>query len=166
MLRALTLAALLLGLLLPAAAAPAAAPKADLVDLEDEVMCVTCKVPLNIAEGSQPDSQRDRIRELIAEGKTKDEIKTTLVAEYGPDVLALPDSEGVGITAYVIPLALGAIVVAALVLLVPRWRRREATGMASADGPAAGDGDGPAGPRELSDDDAARLDADLARYDA
>jgi cytochrome c-type biogenesis protein CcmH len=161
--RALILAVLVLGLLSPAAAAAAAAPKADLVDLEDEVMCVTCKVPLNIAEGAQPDSQRTRIRELIAEGKTKDEIKTTLVAEYGPDVLALPDSDGVGITAYVIPLALGAIVVAALALLVPRWRRREATGMATADGRA--DDDSTTGPRELSDDDAARLDADLARYD-
>ena len=163
MLRALAIAALML-VLLPAAAPAAAAPKADLVDLEDEVMCVTCKVPLNIAEGSQPDSQRDRIRELIAEGKDKDEIKATLVADYGPDVLALPDSDGVGITAYAIPLVLGAIVVAALALLVPRWRRREATGMASADGRAAGDGT--PGARELSDDDAARLDADLARYDA
>ena len=162
MLRALILATLSL-VLVPVAASAAAAPKADLVDLEDEVMCVTCKVPLNIAEGSQPDSQRDRIRELIAEGKTKAEIKTTLVADYGPDVLALPDSDGVGITAYAIPLVLGAIVVGALVLLVPRWRRREATGMASADGPAAA---GAAAARELSDDDAARLDADLARYDA
>jgi cytochrome c-type biogenesis protein CcmH len=160
--RAMTLAALVLGLLLSPAAA-AAAPKADLVDLEDEVMCVTCKVPLSIAEGSQPDSERNRIRELIAEGKTKAQIKDTLVAELGPQVLALPDSGGVGITAYAIPLALGAIIVAALALLVPRWRRREATGMASADGPgAAGQG---TGTNDLSDDDAARLDADLARYD-
>lgn len=156
--RALVLALLALGLLLFPAAATAAAPKADLVDLEDEVMCVTCKVPLNIAEGAQPDSQRDRIRELIAEGKTKEQIKTTLVAEYGPDVLALPESGGVGITAYAIPLALGAIVIAALVLLVPRWRRRTPAGMATADGPGTGT-------RELSDGDAARLDADLARYD-
>jgi len=161
MLRALVLAAFLLVLVPAAASAAAAAPKADLVDLEDEVMCVTCKVPLNIAEGSQPDSQRDRIRELIAEGRTKAEIKTTLVADYGPDVLALPDSEGVGITAYAIPLVLGAIVIGALVLLVPRWRRREATGTASADGPPV---EG-AATRDLSDDDAARLDADLARYD-
>jgi cytochrome c-type biogenesis protein CcmH len=156
--RALTLAALALGLLAPAAAA-AAAPKADLVDLEDEVMCVTCKVPLNIAEGSQPDSERNRIRELIAEGKTKQQIKDTLVAELGPQVLALPDSHGIGITAYAIPLVLGAIVVAALALLVPRWRRRTPTGVATADGPSSG-------ARELSDADAARLDADLARYEA
>jgi len=160
--RALLVGALLLGLLSPAAAW-AAAPKTDLVDLEDEVMCVTCKIPLNIAEGAQPDSQRDRIRELIAEGKTKDQIKDTLVAELGPQVLALPEGDGVGITAYAIPLVLGAILVAALVLLVPRWRRREATGMATADGPAAEAGT--TGARDLSDDDAARLDADLARYE-
>ena len=161
--RPLVLAALAFGLLLVPAAGWAAAPKADLVDLEDEVMCVTCKVPLNIAEGAQPDSERTRIRELIAEGKTKQQIKTTLVAEYGPDVLALPDSGGVGITAYAIPLALGAIVVAALALLVPRWRRRAPAGMVTAEGPADGPG---AGTGDLSDADAARLDADLARYDA
>lgn len=157
--RALALVALAVGLLAPAAAY-AAAPRADLVDIEDEVMCVTCKVPLNIAEGSQPDSQRDRIRELIAEGKTKEQIKRQLVAEYGPDVLALPDTKGVGITAYAIPLVLGAVVIAALALLVPRWRRRTPAGIATADGPASA---GTA--RELSAGDAARLDADLARYD-
>ena len=144
-------------LLLLAASAPAAAPRADLVDIEDEVMCVTCKVPLNIAEGTQPDSQREFIRGLIAQGRTKPQIKEALVAEYGPDVLALPDDEGFGITAYAIPLALGALVVAALALLVPRWRRRPAAGMSK----AAGAGTAPA----LSDDDARRLDEDLARYE-
>ncbi len=159
--RAVVLAALALTLAGPASGL-AAAPKADLVDLEDEVMCVTCKVPLNIAEGAQPDSQRDRIRELIAEGRTKTQIKQVLVAEYGPDVLALPDPKGVGITAYAIPLALGAILVAALALFIPRWRRRPPAGMVSADGAAAGPGHAGG---ELSDGDAARLDADLARYD-
>jgi cytochrome c-type biogenesis protein CcmH/NrfF len=157
--RATTLAALLVALLAPAGAL-AAAPKTDLTDVEDEVMCVTCKVPLNIAEGAQPDGERARIRELIAEGKTKAQIKQVLVAEYGPDVLALPDTKGVGITAYAIPLVLGAIVVAALVALVPRWRRRTPAGMT----PAAAGG-GPAPPVELDAADARRLDADLARYD-
>jgi cytochrome c-type biogenesis protein CcmH/NrfF len=137
----------------------AAAPRADLVDIEDEVMCVTCKVPLNIAEGAQPDSQRARIRELIAEGKTKPQIKRVLVAEYGQDVLALPDSGGFGLTAYLIPLALLAVVLAVLALLVPRWRRRPAAGIAR--GAAAGDA-----ADELSDADAKRLDEDLARYEA
>ena len=157
--RALALAVALAAiLLLPThVLAAAAAPKADLVDIEDEVMCVTCKVPLNIAEGAQPDSQRALIRDLIAQGRTKPEIKQALVAEYGPDVLALPDDDGFGITAYAIPLALGALVVAVLALLVPRWRRRAPAGMTSAAGARGATG--------LSADDARRLDEDLARYE-
>ena len=153
-------AAAFVALLTLSASAPAAAtaPKADLVDIEDEVMCVTCKVPLNIAEGTQPDSQREFIRGLIAQGRTKPQIKEALVAEYGPDVLALPEDEGFGITAYAIPIALGVLVVAALALLVPRWRRRPAAGMMS----GAGDAEGG---REVSADDARRLDEDLARYE-
>lgn len=156
--RALLLAAVAAALL-AAVPALAAAPRADLVDIEDEVMCVTCNVPLNIAEGAQPDSQRALIRDLIAQGKTKPEIKQALVAEYGPNVLALPDDEGFGITAYAIPLVLGALLVAALALLVPRWRRRPAAGMPRA---AAG-GDGAV--VGLSAEDARRLDEDLARYE-
>jgi len=153
------LAALTLVLLTPASAL-AAAPKADLVDIEDEVMCVTCKVPLNIAEGAQPDSERARIRELIAEGKTKEQIKRVLVVEYGEQVLALPDEGGFGITAYAIPLALLAAVLAALALLVPRWRQRPAAGIANR---SAGAG---AGAAELSAEDAKRLDDDLRRYES
>jgi cytochrome c-type biogenesis protein CcmH/NrfF len=155
-----TLAVLALGAaLLAPANALAATPRADLVDIEDEVMCVTCKVPLNIAEGAQPDSQRARIRDLIAQGKTKEQIKQALVADYGPEVLALPQDEGFGLTAYAIPLVLGAIVLAALALLVPRWRRRPAAGMSTA---TTTD---PAAVPAISSADAKRLDEDLARYE-
>ena len=156
--RALTIAALLLALL--AAPALAATAKVDLVDVEDEVMCGECGIPLNTAEGAQPDSQRALIRDLIAQGKTKAQIKQELVAEYGPDVLALPQTEGVGVTAYAIPLVLGAIVLGSLVLLVPRWRRRPAAGMTGGAGVPAPEG----GAADLSDADAERLEADLARY--
>lgn len=160
--RALALTALLLALQ-PAAAAPAVTPKVDLVDVEDEVMCVDCGIPLNTAEGAQPDSQRQLIRDLIAQGRTKEQIKRELVAEYGEDVLALPETSGVGLTAYAVPLVLGGLVVAALVLLVPRWQRRPAAGMATADGHASSV---PADDAiAVSDADAERLDKDLARYD-
>jgi cytochrome c-type biogenesis protein CcmH len=154
-----SLATLAVIVLLSHASAMAAAPRADLVDIEDEVMCVTCKVPLNIAEGTQPDSERARIRELIAEGRTKEQIKRVLVVEYGEQVLALPDDSGFGITAYAIPLALLAAVLAALALLVPRWRRRPAMGIAGGRGASSTAGD-------LSDADARRLDDDLGRYDS
>lgn len=162
--RALTLVALLLALL--PAAAPAATAKVDLVDIEDEVMCVDCGIPLNTAEGAQPDSQREFIRGLIAQGMTKEQIKRELVAQYGEDVLALPETSGVGITAYAIPVVLGALVALALVLLVPRWRRRPAAGITTAEGDAAVAGGGPDGAAPVSPADNARLNEDLARYDA
>jgi len=158
--RAAALLTTLLAVLLAApwlAPAVASAARADLIDIEDEVMCVTCKIPLNIAEGPQPNRERELIRRLIEQGQTKEQIKAALVVEYGPQVLALPDDGGFGVTAYAIPLALLALLGGGLALLLPRWRRRAAA-------PAAAGGPGEHG--ELSDADATRLDADLARYDA
>jgi cytochrome c-type biogenesis protein CcmH len=160
--RVLALVAVVVALLAPAAAL-GAAPRADLVDIEDEVMCTTCNVPLNIAESPQADEERALIRRLIARGMTKPQIKRALVAQFGDDVLALPDSGGVGITAYAIPLALGAVALTTLGLLVPRWRRRPPAGIARS---RRGDGVVPDVGDRLSDADAERLDADLARYDA
>jgi cytochrome c-type biogenesis protein CcmH len=149
--RGAALLALALALVAPAVAL-GAAPKASLVDIEDEVMCVTCKIPLNTAEGPQPDRERALIRGLIDRGRTKAQIKTALVAEYGPNVLALPPRDGVGMTAYAVPLALLALLAGGLGLLLPRWRRRTAAGPGRAAAPA------------LSSADARRLDDDLRRY--
>jgi len=140
---------------LGAAAAPgSAADKASLIDIEDEVMCVSCEIPLNIAESAQADQQREFIRERVDAGQTKSQIKTALVAEYGRDVLALPDSEGFGMTAYLVPLALVALLAGGLVLLIPRWRRRSRAALVETD-------EAP----ELSKAEASRLDEELARYE-
>ena len=147
--RALLLCALALGAIAPASAL--AAP-ASLVDVEDEVMCTTCNVPLNIAESPQADRERAFIRGLIAKGLDKDQVKAALVAEYGEDVLALPDSGGVGWTAYAIPFALLVALAGGLALLLPSWRRRSPQGI------------GDSGVAKLSEDDARRLDDDLGRY--
>jgi cytochrome c-type biogenesis protein CcmH len=145
------LGVLLLALALAApAAAFAAAPRASLTDLEDEVMCTTCNVPLNVAESPQADQERAVIRKLIDRGLTKEQIKDELVAEYGDDVLAEPSS---GSLDWLVPVALVAALLLALALLVPRWRRRSRGGPAAAPLPA------------LSGADARRLDEDLARYD-
>jgi cytochrome c-type biogenesis protein CcmH len=151
--RVTALLALALALLAPAAAL-GTAPKASLVDIEDEVMCVTCKIPLNTAEGPQPDRERAFIRDLIDKGRTKAQIKAALVAEYGPNVLALPQREGVGLTAYAVPLTLLALLAGGLALLLPRWRRRTAAGPES----------GAAATPAVSTAEARRLDEDLARY--
>jgi cytochrome c-type biogenesis protein CcmH len=153
--------AVLLILTLVAAAVPAASataapkPKASLNDLETEVMCVLCKVPLQVAgDAPQAVAERQFIKGLIARGETKRQIKDALVAQYGPQVLANPPAHGFSLSAYLVPI-LG--VVAAVVLLalaLPRWRRRSrAPSPAAAAGPA------------LNSADARRLDEDLARFD-
>ena len=96
--------ALLMTLLLSAlgAAPSAAAPQASLPDIEDEVMCVQCKTPLNLSTAAVAEREREFIRDEIARGKTKDEIKAGLVERFGPAVLATPDDEGFGLTAYLV----------------------------------------------------------------
>jgi cytochrome c-type biogenesis protein CcmH len=141
-------------LALSSAAALAAEPKTTLPDVEDEVMCVTCNVPLNIAESPQAYQQRELIRRLVEQGLTKEQIKTRLVAEYGEDVLALPRDDGVGIAVYVIPVLIVLAMIGAAALLLPRWRRRSTTTTAA----------GAGGP-QATDDELRRLDDDLARFD-
>ena len=145
---------LLVTALVLAVAAPALAKPANFADVEDEVMCVSCNVALNVAESPQADAERRYIRQLIANGDDKQQVKDALVKVYGDNVLALPKSKGFNWVAYLVPIALIAALAVALALGLRRWRRR---------GPQAGTG-GPAVP-ELSDADAARLDADLALFD-
>ncbi|MEX2253126.1 MAG: cytochrome c-type biogenesis protein CcmH, partial [Thermoleophilaceae bacterium] len=108
--------------LLPAAAA-SAAPQASLADLEDEVMCPICGTLLQLAESPQAERQRAFVNRLIAEGRDKDQIKEALVAEYGREVLALPEGSGFELSAYLVP-AIGFLAAAlALAIGVRRWRR-------------------------------------------
>ncbi|HEV3000181.1 MAG TPA: cytochrome c-type biogenesis protein CcmH [Solirubrobacteraceae bacterium] len=145
------LAALALALASPASAAE---PRTSLPDVEDEVMCVLCNVPLNVADEPQADRQRAFIRRLVDQGLTKDEIKDRLVAEYGDEVLAMPEDDGFGVAAYAVPIAIVLAMLAGAALIVPRWRRRE---------PAAA-GTPPAAPA-ATQAELRRLDEDLARYE-
>jgi cytochrome c-type biogenesis protein CcmH/NrfF len=146
------LAVLLLATLaLTGAAEPA--QQTTLVDVEDEVMCVSCGVPLNVAESPQASQQRAFIADLVAEGRTKDEVKQALVAEYGERVLAVPRNEGFQLAAWVLPLLLAAAGIAAVALIALRWRGQ---GLATR---------APAPVATLTPADAARLEDDLRRYD-
>ncbi len=130
-----------------------AGPRASLPDIEDEVMCLQCGTALNVSTAAVADDQRDFIRERIAEGQTKAEIKAALVAEFGPDVLAMPDDDGFSIAAWLVPGALLLGGTAGVVLVASRWRRS---------GSDAGARPAGAG---LDADDERRLDAELAAFD-
>jgi cytochrome c-type biogenesis protein CcmH len=129
-------------------------PRTTLPVIERQVMCVTCKIPLNVAESPQADRERGFIRELIAAGRSAAEIKSALVAQYGPSVLGLPRAKGFELTAYLGPIVVVLALLALLALLLPSWRRHARLQSARAPGTP-----------ELSASDAARLDADLERFD-
>jgi cytochrome c-type biogenesis protein CcmH len=143
------------------ASATAATPRASLTDIEQDVMCVSCREPLAVAQSAQADFERAFIRTLIARGETKPQIEQTLVAQYGPSVLGKPPASGFNLTVYILPPALLIAGAVMLAIALPRWRTRTraATGAsAAASAPRA------VGPT-LGAADARRLDEDLARFD-
>lgn len=150
--RRLLSALALVALLALSPPALAAAPQTSITDVEDEVMCPICGTLLELAESPQAKRERALVRRLIAEGRSKDEIKDTLVDQYGRQVLALPGGSGFDLSAYLVPAIAFVVAVMALAIGVRRWRRA-----AKRRGP--GSSQGPQG------EDAERLDADLARYD-
>ncbi|HEV2790170.1 MAG TPA: cytochrome c-type biogenesis protein CcmH [Solirubrobacterales bacterium] len=147
------LALLSLASLTPAAFA--AEPRPSLTQLEEEVMCPVCGTLLQLAEAPQAQRQKAFISRLIDEGRSKEQIKDALVAEYGEEVLALPEGSGFNLSAYLVPIVAFLLAAVALAVGVVRWRR-------------AGDQDRPSGgnrPGGPTGADSERLDADLARYD-
>lgn len=149
-------AAIILAAVALAPAAPALGAPANFNEVEAALMCDTCNVPLNIAESTRADQQRDQIRRLVAQGKSKQEILDVFVAEYGPGVLADPSRAGGSIAVWAVPLAILLAAAASVAVLLPRWRRRKRE---SPDAP----GDGTH--RALSDSDDERLRRDIALYD-
>jgi cytochrome c-type biogenesis protein CcmH len=141
--------ALILVLALTGTAA-AAEPRASLPDIEDEVMCLQCGTPLNLSNAAVADRERAFIRREIARGKTKQQIKDELVARFGPSVLALPEDEGFGLAAYLVPVLAVLLALVGVVVAARRWRQ---PAQAAAALP------------ELDPVEARRLDRELAAYD-
>jgi cytochrome c-type biogenesis protein CcmH len=166
--------------LLPGSAAAATCPQTSVADLEDEVMCPVCQTPLGLAqEAPQADRQRAFILERVERCESKATIKAALSAEFGEEVLAVPEDEGFDLAAYLVPV-LGLVAgLAACAVAVTRWRGHRPA--LAAGGRAVGEGETARAPStrnegaEPEGDDAergaagaearARLERDLERYD-
>lgn len=129
-----------------------APPQTNLADLEDEVMCPICGTTLGLSESPQAQREKDFIQRLINEGRTKDQIKDALVAQYGREVLALPDDSGFDLAAWLVPAAALILAAIATAIAVRRWRRAGTTASQQPE-------------PEVNRADDERLNADLARYD-
>ena len=136
-------------------AAGAANARASLTDIENDVMCPSCREPLAVAQSPQAYAERNYIRGLIAQGLSKAQIERQLVAQYGPAVLGRPPANGFNLTVYVLPPAIVLLGLGILVFALPRWRRRSQGAKVTA--PAA-----TAPPPNAAD--TKRLEEDLAGY--
>ena len=125
-----------------------------LPELEGEVMCLVCNTTLDQSNSPFADRERTIIRHYIAAGDTKSEIKSKLVAQFGPQILAAPPKSGFNLLAWWLPIA--GVVGGALVLgyLAWRWSRgRRGFPVAAARTP-------------LDPELERQLDEELARFDA
>ena len=142
-----------------ALAAPAAASEEHptLAELERELVCPTCKTTLQMSNAPVAERMRAFIRQRIAAGDTKSEIKDKLVAQFGESVLAAPPARGFNLLAWLVPIAGGLIAAVAVAVLALRWSRSRA---APAGGPSAADSR-----RPLDPESERRVDEELARFD-
>jgi cytochrome c-type biogenesis protein CcmH len=145
------LAALAFAALAFAAASPAAA-RVSVSEIEAEVMCPICGTLLELADSPQARREKAYIARLAAAGRSKEQIKDALVAQYGREVLAVPGGSGFDLTAYLVPAVAFVAAAIALAIGVARWRRRAAHDRGDA-------------PRSPSGEEAERLDRDISRYD-
>jgi cytochrome c-type biogenesis protein CcmH len=143
--------------LVTAGSAAASEQHPTLAELEDELVCPTCKTTLAMSNAPVAERMRAFIRQRIAAGDTKSEIKDKLVAQFGESVLAAPPARGFNLLAWLLPIAGALAAVVAVALLARRWSRSRA------EVPAGTSADGR---RPLDPDLERRVDEELARFEA
>jgi cytochrome c-type biogenesis protein CcmH len=122
-------------------------------DMQSQLMCITCRVPIDQSESAFAQHVRDFVHQKCLAGWTGSQVKDTLVARFGEEILAAPPKRGFSLLAWLVPgavLLTGIGIAAALAL---RWSRGRQGPPRS---PPAGDIDAAL---------AARIDADLAGFE-
>jgi cytochrome c-type biogenesis protein CcmH len=131
--RVLVLAAVLIGLVLPANAQETARSKS----LSGKLMCVCgCNQILgacNHVGCSYSHGMLKEVNERVARNESDDLTLQGFVQEYGPTVLAEPPATGFSRTAWIMPVVFPCVSLYLLWEVVRRWRKRSA--IASASGP-------------------------------
>ncbi len=152
------IALVLLACLVLASPAGASEQKPTLAELESEVYCPTCQTPLAMSSSPIAERMRAVIREWIAQGDSKSEIKAKLVDQFGERVLAAPPKKGFNLIVWVLPIAGIAIAASVLGVLAWRWTGAGRRGRVGEDDSAPAES-------PLDPELARRLDEELARFD-
>jgi cytochrome c-type biogenesis protein CcmH len=124
-------------------------------EIEREIMCPTCETPLYLSHSPAANRIRAYVAEKRDAGWTKQQVKDRLVQDFGQEILAVPDTSGFGLAAWIVPVLVVLVGLGVAIGVAIVWRRR-----------GGGDtGDGPPADDPLSPALDARVDAALADYD-
>ncbi len=75
-------------------------------EIDRMIMCPVC--PAETIDQAQVEisfQMRVIVREMLAEGKTREEVLDYFADRYGPDILAAPPKSGVNLLAWILPIA-------------------------------------------------------------
>ena len=117
------LAAVCVAALVGVGSAAASEERPTAAELESELVCPVCDSTLDTSNAEIARVMKLRIRELIAEGATKSEIKAEFVDQFGEDVLADPPRRGFHLVAWLLPLVGGGLALVAVGAVVWGWSR-------------------------------------------
>ena len=163
--------ALLVGSGVLTSSSPTPAQRA--ASLESVVRCPTCE-DLSVAQSTAPTAVavRGAIGQLIAEGRTDQQIKAYLVARYGSSIVLDPPASGWSLLVWLLPLVGGLMATAVLVVVLVRRRRlspldpdARPLGSGSAPSPEVARDRRDFLTRSLADADAEYLAGDLSDHD-
>jgi cytochrome c-type biogenesis protein CcmH len=158
----LTLVLVLSGLVTATVFAQESTPTDDEVNaIAKDLYCPVCEnTPLDVCPTDACKEWREEIRDLLAEGKTEEEIKRHFVDYYGARVLSEPPRTGFNWLIYVVP----PIVIVAGVFVLFRafraWSQTSETDIVPGGGADTGEDDDAL---ELDDEYIARLEEDLKK---
>jgi cytochrome c-type biogenesis protein CcmH len=169
LLAAVLVVALVIGSGVLSSAPPTAQERAQ--SIESSLRCPSCE-DLSVAESSASTAVtvRATVTQMIAEGKTNQQIVDFLVARYGPSMVLDPPASGWSLLVWLLPLLGGLAALTVLVTVLVRRRDTSDSGLADGgDGPALTAGEASERRRfltqSLADADAEYLAGDLSDAD-
>jgi cytochrome c-type biogenesis protein CcmH len=125
------------------------------LEVADQLRCPTCQaISVRDSEATFSRQMKDKVRTMLREGKSEEEIKAFFVASYGEWVLRAPKPQGVGLLLWGLPIA--GILAAGGILF---WRQRRIVRTAQARGTSAGEGE------QVNASTRARIEQDLKRFE-
>lgn len=109
---------------LPALVALTPAQEARARAIEGQLRCPVCRSQsIRQSRSFMAEDMKRRIRILVAEGRTDEEIRSFFVERYGPWIVLEPPRRGFHLTAWILPGAAVLAGAAGLVLAARRWAR-------------------------------------------